>query len=211
MYNNKGEGAMRIVIKVLAIILIVLVIATAIVFCCRKLGICKNKDEKTTIITSSKLEKVLQISDLSTYKVTFNGVSTLVGDDGEQIGNVAYNAQVSVGMNMEDISVSVEDVDDNNKNIVVTLPEIQIVDTDVDPGSLDYMFSKKKYDSDNISISALPQCRQDAEDECNSNEMLFELARENAVNTIKALVDPLLDGMEGYTLVILDNEGNKYE
>ena len=211
MRDNKGNGVMSVVIKILSIILIVLVVATAAVFCWKKLGIGNKGKEETTIITSSKLEKVLKISDLSSYKVTFNGVSKLIGEDGEQIGNVAYNAQVSVGLDMDQIAVDVEDVDENNKKVVVTLPDIKITDTDVDPGSLDYMFNKKKYDSDNISITALPQCRQDAEDECSTNETLFDLARENAVNTIKALINPLLESVDGYTLVIVDKEGKNYE
>lgn len=167
-------------------------------------------DEKTTIVTSSNLEKVLRISELSTYKVTFNGVAA-VHEDEELLYNVSYKAKVSVGLDMEKIKVEVEDTGEESKKIIVTLPEIQITDVDVDPGSLDYIFEKKSANTDNVSMTALPACRMDAEEECSANDTLLELARENAVNTVKALIEPLLEQRNEYTLEIVGEGGYRYE
>ena len=64
--------------------------------------------EKTTAVTSSRLEKVLQISELSTYKVTYNGVAAVKNEDDKLLYNVAYEAKISVGLDMEKIKVEVD-------------------------------------------------------------------------------------------------------
>lgn len=167
--------------------------------------------EKTTAVTSSRLEKVLQISELSTYKVTYNGVAAVKNDDDKLLYNVAYEAKVSVGLDMEKIQVEVDESEEENKKIIVTLPEIEIMDVDVNPGSLDYIFEKKSADTDDVSMTAFPACRADVEEECKTNDVLFELARENAANTIKALVKPLLEQYEEYSLEIVSEGGSSYE
>ena len=60
-------------------------------------------------------------------------------------------------------------------------------------------------------MTALPACIEDAKEECASNEILFELARKNTQNTIKALVEPLLKHDSRYILKIVDERGNIYE
>lgn len=44
-----------------------------------------------------------------------------------------------------------------------------------------------------------------------SNDIIFELAEENAVNTVKALMQPFLSQNEGYTLKIQVKGGSSYE
>lgn len=169
-------------------------------------------EENVTIVTASQLEKVLQISELSTYKVTYNGVAAVSDDKDKLLYYVAYEADVSIGIEMEQIRVEVADETDGaDKKIVVTLPEVEIVNVDVDPGSLDYIFEKKSANTEDVSVTAIPACRADARDECLSNEMLFELAKENAVNTINALMKPLMEQYREYSLEIVDEEGNSYE
>lgn len=191
------------------LILAVIIIAISIIWR-QFFGKSGTADEKTTIITSSNLEKVLRISELSTYKVTFNGVAA-VKEEEDLLYNVSYEAKVSVGLDMEKIKVEVEDTGEESKKIVVTLPEIQITVVDVDPGSLDYIFEKDSANTDNVSMTALPACRVDAEEECKSNDTLLELARENAVNTVKALIKPLLEQYDEYTLEIVGEGGYRYE
>lgn len=206
--NNRGfisKGIVKLIIVLFVVILIALFVILR--------QFLKDGDagkEKTTVVTSSRLEKVLQISELSTYKVTYNGVASVKNDDDELLYHVAYEAKISVGLDMEKIQVEVDESEEENKKIIVTLPKIEIMDVDVNPGSLDYIFEKKSADTDDVSMAAFPACRADVEEECKSNEVLFELARENAANTIKALVKPLLEQYEEYSLEIV-SEGGSYE
>lgn len=160
-----------------------------------------KEKEATAIETSSKLQKVLKISELSTYQVTFNGVAAVNDTEDRLLYNVAYQAKVGIGLDMEQIKVEVDDSEDHKK-IIVTLPEIKIADVTIEPGSLDYIFEDASADTEDVSITALPACKADAEADCKSNELIFELAKENAVNTIKALMQPFLAQNKDYILEI---------
>lgn len=160
-----------------------------------------KEKEATAIETSSKLQKVLKISELSTYQVTFNGVAAVNDTEDRLLYNVAYQAKVGIGLDMEQIKVEVDDSEDHKK-IIVTLPEIKIADVTIEPGSLDYIFEDASADTEDVSITALPACKADAEADCKSNELIFELAKENAVNTIKALMQPFLTQNKDYILEI---------
>lgn len=170
-----------------------------------------KKDQEIRLTeTSSKLEKVLKISELSTYQVTFNGVANVSGADNQLLYHVAYHAKVRIGLDMEQISVSVKDAapgsnpgdSDKKKKIIVTLPPVEIADVEIDPGSLDYIFLDKSANTPDVSITSLPACKKDAEADCSSNQMLFELARDNAVNTVEALMRPFLTQNKDYELEI---------
>lgn len=177
----------------------------------------RQENQTPTVETSSRLEKTLRINELSTYQVTFNGVATVRDDAGSILYYAAYNARVSIGLDMEKITVSMKDMDagtENNsgrtsgkKQLIVTLPAAKITDIAVDPGSLDYIFKDSSADNEHVSITALPACKADAEAECMSNQMIFELAKENAVNTVRALTQPFLDQNKDYSLVITGGEG----
>lgn len=177
----------------------------------------RQEKQTTTVETSSRLEKTLRINELSTYQVTFNGVAAVRDDTDRILYYAAYNAKVSIGLDMEKITVSMKDTDtgteDNSgresgkKQLVVTLPSVEITDIAVDPGSLDYIFKDSSADNEHVSITALPACKADAEAECMSNKMIFELAKENAVNTVRALTQPFLDQNKDYSLVITGGKG----
>lgn len=199
--ENRFKNMARL-IKAFCMLLILLLIVFFLLW--RPFSGDRSKSGETTAIsTSSRLEKILHISELSTYQVTFNGVADISGDDGSLLFHTAYQAKVSIGLDMENIQVSVTDPEEPEPKITVTLPEIEIADVNVDPGSLDYIFADNSANTDTVSIIALPACKADAEAECRSDKVMFELARENAVNTIEALMQPFLEQHKEYQLEII--------
>ena len=94
------------------------------------------------------------------------------------------------------------DVNDKKKKIIVALPPVEIADVEVDPGSLDYIFIDSSANTPDVSITSLPACKADAQADCQSNKMLFELARDNAVNTVEALMRPFLTQNKDYELEV---------
>lgn len=202
------KDTVRIIKSIIFLILAIYIIAVV-----QRHFFSSNSKEKeaTTIETSSKLQKVLQISELSTYHVTFNGVAAVKDAENKLLYNVAYQAKVGIGLDMEQIRVDIDQPDESQKKIIVTLPEIKIADVTIDPGSLDYIFEDASADTEDISITSLPACKADAETDCMSNDIIFELAEENAVNTVKALMQPFLAQNEGYTLKIQVKGGSSYE
>lgn len=162
----------------------------------------RGKHEKITVVTESSLEKILQISDLSTYEAVYNGVAYIY--DKEKEGQIsyyaAYEAKVQVGIDMEEIQIRLEE---GQKKVVVTLPETKIHDVIVDMASLDYMFVDKKADTKNVSSEAYAACIADAKEESSKNQEIIRLAKENTKDMVKALIEPLLEQQkEPYTLEV---------
>lgn len=191
------------------LLLAAVVVAAACLIRCGFFG--GEEKEQTMVLTSSQLAEVLKISELSVYKVTFNGVAAVNDEEGDLLYNVAYEAKVNVGFDTEELFVSVDETDAADKKIVVTLPEMEVIDAVVDPGSLDYIFAKKRANTDDVSATAFPACKADAEEECRANPLIFEQAMENAVNTIRGLTQPLLEQYADYSLKIVDKGGVTYE
>lgn len=121
---------------------------------------------KTTILTSSQLEEVLQIDDLAVSTMTYNGVAAVPQKKhpNKIAYYVSYNACAKASMNMEEIKVNIdEDVPEGQaKKIVVTLPRIQVKEVVVDMASMDYMFIKKSAEKSDVSEEAYAACLADA-------------------------------------------------
>lgn len=98
-----------------------------------------TKKSEPSIITTSTLEKILNVSDLSTFEAIYNGVAKVVSpDDPQKIDYyVSYDATVKAGIDFDQVEIS---VDDETKIISVKLPEIKITDITVDIESMDYIF-----------------------------------------------------------------------
>jgi len=68
---------------------------------------------------------------------------------------------------------------------------------------LDYLFYDEKADTLGVNAEAQKKCRDDVELECKNNTAIIELAEQNAVNTLKALISPIIEQLdEEYTLNI---------
>ncbi len=73
----------------------------------------------------------------------------------------------------------------------------------VDIGSLDYIFMDDKAESDIVSAEAYKKCIEDAEEKVKSQNQIADLAKENAVNFIKAVTEPFVEQLgDDYQLVI---------
>jgi len=191
----------KIIKKILLIALTFLVFASAL-FIWKK-AIKKESTRQITYDTTSALEKVLQISELYSYKTTYNGVAYVYDkDDSSKISYyVSYNSTVKVGINTEDIKV---EADDENKKIIITLPQIMIKEVDVDMSSLDYIFEDKRAETSSVSRDAYLACIDDVNNEINESSEIFELGKQNTETIIRGLVEPLIEtDNSGYTLEVV--------
>ena len=163
---------------------------------------------KTTVVSKSNLEKVLQINELSTSTAVYNGVSSVTDpeDSDKVLYYVSYDATVKAGINTEDIQIEVRDSEEEKK-VIVTLPKVTISDIEVNMGSLEYIFKDKNSNTESISKDAYQSAVADVKEECEKNEQLKELAKENAKNVIQGLISPILE-QEEYQLEIR-SEGDK--
>ena len=156
------------------------------------------------VITKSTLEKIINVSDLSTFEAIYNGIAKVANEkDPEKIDYyVSYEATIRAGIDFTQVKI---EMDDESKTIAVYLPNAQISadGINVDITSLDYIFINKQANSSTVSQQAYKACIQDAAQESSRNGAILTLADENAQNIIEALIQPFVQQLDaGYQLEI---------
>ncbi|MGN0634607.1 MAG: DUF4230 domain-containing protein [Acutalibacteraceae bacterium] len=187
--------------KLIFIVISVLILVGVVIF-----GVSRIT-EKETIITKSTLEKIIQTSELSTAEFVNNSVLTVYNEKKPEKVDyyVSYESTVSVGIDLREIQV--DEPDTEKKEITVRIPEMKINEVVVDQGSLEYIFNDDKLDTHDTAVLAYKLCIADAQKKAMDNEDVLQLARENTVNFIKGLIEPLVEQLdEKYTVKIVDIE-----
>lgn len=192
MEEKENPKSKRIKFKHMAVLFVIIaVIITALMI---KIKIF-NKKSEPTIISKATLEKVINVSDLSTFEAIYNGVAAVANEENpEKIDYyVSYEAKVKAGIDFELVEVEVNETD---KVITVTLPEVKITDVDVDIASLDYIFMNNKANTQTVSEQAYKKCIKDVTKESNSTDEIYESARQNARNIVEALISPFVEQLD---------------
>lgn len=163
----------------------------------------KGGEEKMEILTTASLENIVKVSELYTYQSVYNGVAEVWDEaNASQLDYyVAYESKIKAGINLEEIEI---ELDEETKTVTITLPKVDVRDVDVDIASLEYMFEDKKANTNTVSEQAYKACIADASKESGDDQAIYECARENAKNIVKALVEPFLEEADGeYKLEVL--------
>ncbi len=158
--------------------------------------------QEASIITISTIDKIVHVSELSTFSAVYNGIAEVKNEaDPEKTDYyVAYDAKVKAGLDFNKIQT---EVDEENKTVKITLPDITIQDVNVDIASMDFIFVNKKLNQSTISADAFRACEQDAEKESSEKQAIYELAKQNAVNVVTALTQPFVEQLDAsYTLEV---------
>ena len=192
MEEKENPKSKRIKFKHIAVLFVIIaVIITALMI---KIKIF-NKKSEPTIISKATLEKVINVSDLSTFEAIYNGVAAVENEEKpENIDYyVSYEAKVKAGIDFALVEVEVNEAE---KIITVTLPEVKITDVDVDIASLDYIFMNNKANTQTVSEQAYKKCIKDVTKESNSTDEIYESARQNARNIVEALISPFVEQLD---------------
>ena len=154
-----------------------------------------NRESKPEIISKSTLERVINVSDLSTFEAIYNGIAVVTNEEKpENIDYyVSYEAKVKAGIDFEKVNL---EVNEDEKIITVILPEVKITDVNVDIASLDYIFMNKRANTETVSAQAYKQCIDDVTKESNSTTEIYELAKQNARNIVEALIKPFVEQLD---------------
>ena len=154
-----------------------------------------KKEPVKEVITVSTLEQIIEVSELSTFKVVYNGVAVA-----EDKYYVSYDATVDAGIDFEQIEIT---VDNEAKKVNIKIPQAKILDTYVDIASLDYIFINKKANTETVSEEAFKLCKYDVKHESENQEAIIRLAQQNAENVIRALVAPFVEQVDAeYEIVV---------
>ena len=136
-----------------------------------------------TISVETSLKEMITSSQLRTAEYTYNTIAEVKEDDKTKY-YVSYKGRVVAGFDFENIEI----VRDGNV-IRVVVPEVEILEVEVDP-EMDYIFVKKKYDTEKTYVEASAACKQDLREKAETNETLLKTARESAIDTLTALMKP---------------------
>lgn len=156
----------------------------------------------TEVITASTLEKIVDVSELSTFVAVYNGIAEVMNqkEPGQLDYYVSYAAQVYAGIDVEEIGIS---VDDATKEVMVDIPDVHITEINVDISSLDFIFYSDCANASTVTQAAFRACEADVQAESEKQDAILKLAQQNAANLIRALVCPLLEQQgDGYTLTV---------
>lgn len=147
-----------------------------------------GEEGKVTTISSMSLEKVFEINELSTSQYTYNAIARAYDEDGTDVRYyVAYEGKVTVGIDFGKLKY---DIDEEEKTITVMVPEIEIHDKTVDPGTLKFIFKESKSETETIHQEAFSLCEKDLEERVVQEEALLEQAKQNTIAVVQALVEP---------------------
>ena len=154
-----------------------------------------SKKSEPENISKSKLEDIINLSDLSTFEAVYNGIAKVTDEDNPEKVNyyVSYDAKVKAGIDFEKVDIT---VNTDEKIITVMLPEIKITDVNVDITSLDYIFENEKANTETVSEEAYKKCIEDVTSESNSEDAIYELAEQNARNIVEALISPFVEQLD---------------
>ena len=170
----------------------------------------KNDQNEPEVITKATLMKIIDVSELSTSTSIYNGIAKVMNEKkNEKVDYyVSYEAKVSAGIDFDKVEMN---VDNDSKKIEITLPVPYITNIDVDVASMDFIFVDKRANKSTVTETALKACEQDVKAESKDQTAILELAQQNAVNVVTALVKPFVEQLdEEYTLTI-DAENIKEE
>lgn len=178
--------------KVIAAAAVIIIIAALVFFAFKS-----ESAPKESIINEVVLERILNMSELSTVEAIYNGVARVANPDDPQKINyyVSYDATVKAGIDFEELKNSIE-IDNDNKIVSVTLPEIKITEIIVPIESMDYIFINKKANTGSVYKEAYKQCIADVQNKSSNESEILELAEQNAKNIVEALLRPFINSLD---------------
>lgn len=145
-------------------------------------------------VTDASLQNAINIEKLSTAQFVYNGIAEKYNEeDSDDVEcHIAYESVIRAGINMQDVKFK---VDEKNKKVIITIPDVQIDTPEIDTGSLSYIPKNPKLQLNEI----IDLCKKDAQEEGNQSEELKEVAKNSLKTTIQGLITPLL-AQEEYSL-----------
>lgn len=202
MNGKKNGKRARIITR---IVIVVAIISVCMIGGKRLISLTLKKNQPE-IITKATLEKIIDVSDMSTFEAVYNGVAKVMNEkNADKVDYyVSYEAKVKAGFDVEKVQL---DIDNDKKVVIVTIPKIEITDISVDIASLDYIFMNDKANVSTVSEQAYKKCIEDVERESSSENAIYTLAGQNAKDVITALVNPFIEQLENDYELIVEIEG----
>lgn len=188
----------NILLSLISLLIIALLIV--IVILSSKKDVVRNADP--IVMTEMILDRISNISDLSTYTAVYNGVAEVQNEENPKNIDyyVSYEARVDAGIDFEKINLR---FDEETSTLYMDIPEITTTNITVDIASLDYIFVNKSANTSSITREAYAACENDAESESRVQNKIYDMARQNAINVLTALVSPIIEQFDSQCKLVV--------
>lgn len=181
--------------------IIIIVVTLAAIVAAVTIVTSGHTDGRQHTQVTSTLEKILEVNNLGTAKTYYNAVATKRNpEDDNAMYYAAYEGMITAGIDFSKIEIA-EDV--KTKTITITLPPAEILEYEVNAGTIDYLVYDNK-SSETMPTEAYSLCLSDLKKRAEEDtDKLLNAAKENAENAVKGLFEPwLLQSDKEYTLII---------
>ena len=178
----------------------------------------KKEDKfKVNILSSTTLEKIILMNDLSVMRYPFSNIATIYEEDNTEhelsdlmemkkpsltkpLYKVKYNGTVSIGFDVTRLNVGIDKI---KKMVIVKLPELNKIEPHVDIESIELAFMSpylKDYKNTDFINNAYKVCIDDMKYKVFHDKSIKDMARVNAINTMYSIIKPIIS--DNYSLVI---------
>lgn len=201
-FAKKAWKNWKFVLVCAAVIVVAIAVIMVTVNLNRKDEVVEEIPSEPEIEVSSALTKIVGKGELSTFLSIYNGIVTVNDDEGKVRYHVAYKATVKTGIDFSTVDLTFDE--ENKKQIHIVVPVATIKEINVDHKSLDFMFQNEKYNTPKVVAEAYGLCENDALSECANQKAIFEIAKQNAGNVLKAMVEPIVKQIDAEYSVVID-------
>ena len=143
----------------------------------------------TEVTARPDIKKIIEVSRLSTFEFTYNSICEVRDDNGNKLYYIAYEGKVLWGIDASQIKF---DIDEDNKLLTITLPKVEVQETNVDANTLEYIFFDGRYDNPSSGAQAQALCLDDMKNKIRDQYAMEETARENTLHEVEALFKPIV-------------------
>jgi hypothetical protein len=171
--------------------------------------------EKTEITETLLYQQLEQENELSTVKYFYTDMgkyenSIQVGDTNVPFTKksfiISYDGTIKAGIDMDEVNITL-----NEKEIIISIPEAQILSHEVDEDSIQ-VYDEKNSIFNGLSTEDVSNFRKERKEAMEQRAVeagILEEAGENAKKSLQALYRIFLENdayEEGYTIVFTDNK-----
>lgn len=179
--KSKGKTAI-VLMRTISIV----VVAIAVIFVVHAF----TKDEEPEITSTFISEKLEAASELTSAKLTYNGLASYSEGDIPLINKksfkMIYRAEVDAGIDLSEVDIKVTD-----SKVRLTLPEAEVLNITVDPNSLEFYderFALFNWEDRKDTVEALKKAEEDVLKKGNIDELKTK-AREQTEVILKGLLE----------------------
>ena len=151
------------------------------------------------IVTVEKVKKILSDAPPTSMKYSYNSTVEAKDDKGKTKYYALYRGYVKAWVDLSAIADDDIRIDEDNKTVSITMPNVVLQEAKVENGSLELIFVQKKYDNVSTPAEANKLCEADIKNAIKDRNLL-KATKDNVATTIRALLIPLLE--PEYSLVV---------